>query len=228
MGTITGTAILNNAITLLQDPSRVRWPDPEPLNWLNDGQRYIALQRPDANAVTGNIACVLGTKQSLPATGMRLLDITRNMGATGTTPGSPVRLIDREILDAQVPTWHSQTAGTAASHYIYDNRNPKVFYVFPPLQAGINVEAIYSVAPADLAALANSITIDDIYAPVLTDYLLYRCWSKDAEYTGDTQRAAFYLNAVNAALGVKTKVDVTISPRANSAGTNPNVVDGKQ
>ncbi len=218
MGTITGTAILANVVPVVEDLNRSRWPDPEPLNWINDGQRYIVMQRPDANAQTANIALVAGTRQSLPAAGLRLIDVTRNMGAGGATPGKAITLTERDVLDRQNPNWHASAQAAAIAHYIYDNRDPKIFFVYPAAVAGINIEAIYSTSPTDLAGLGSAISLDDIYAPILTDYLLYRMYLKDAEFVGDPSRAAFHLNAVNAALGIKTKIDVAVSPNQNLPG----------
>ncbi len=222
MGTLTAGSIITKARDILQDLTSVRWIDAEALRWLSEAQRYITLARPDASAVTANITMVAGTKQSLPSAGMRLLDITRNMGIGGATPGAPIRIVDREVLDAQVSDWHSQTGVTSFKHYTYDQRNPKTFYVFPPA-AGTSptVEAIYTVVPAALALTTDVITIDDIYEPVMLDYLLYRALSKDAEYAGNIERAKLYIAAVNGALGIKSSVDLATSPNKNAPPYNP-------
>lgn len=221
MGTILASAIITKARDVLQDSTAVRWLDAEALRWLNEGQRYIALARPDASSTIGNITLAVGTKQVLPSGGLRLLDVKRNMGVGGATPGAPIRFVAQEILDSQVPDWHSQTAVAALKHFTFDERSPKNFYVFPPSVVSNVIEALYSVAPADIASVATAITLDDIYEPVLLDYLLYRCYLKDAEYAGDGGRAVMHVNAVNAALGIKTKIDLVMSPVRNSPG-NPN------
>lgn len=215
MGTLTGQSIVDKARYILQDSSAVRWLDAEALAWINEGQRFVTLHRPDASAATGNITLVAGTKQLLPLTALRLLEIVRNMGVGGATPGEPIRLIDRGILDAQIATWHSMAASAAIKHYIYDNRNPKVFYVYPPALVDTQIEGAWTVVPAALASLAATITLDDIYEPVLVDYMIYRCQLKEAEFAGDPNRATMHLNILLAALGVKTKVDVTMSPNKN-------------
>lgn len=223
MGTILASAIITKARDLLQDGSAIRWTDPEALRWLNEAQRYIVLQRPDASPVVANITLVAGSKQSLPAAALRLIDIIRNMGVGGSTPGNAVRVTEREILDAQVPDWHTQASSVAIKHFVYDDRNPKTFYVYPPATVNATVESVYSTSPTDIATTGTAITLDDIYEPVLLDYLMYRSYSKDAEYAGDSPRVAFHLNAVNAALGIKLKIDVAVSPKSNAPG-NPNKV----
>jgi hypothetical protein len=229
MGTLTAQSIITKARDVLQDSTAVRWTDNEALRWLSEAQRYITLNRPDASAVTANITMVAGTKQSMPATAMRLLDIVRNMGVGGATAGIPIRIADREVLDAQISDWHTQAGVTSFKHYVYDQRNPKTFYIYPPASAtSPTVEAVYTVVPAELTAVGNTITIDDIYEPVMLDYLLYRALSKDAEYAGNIERAKLYIVAVNGALGVKTTIDLATSPNKNAPPYNPNSAGGQR
>jgi len=56
------------------------------------------------------------------------------------------------------------------------------------------------------------INLDDIYANVILDYLLYRAYSKDADYAANGQRAINHLNSFNSSLGAKTAIDVATSP----------------
>lgn len=222
MGTIVAQTIVNKAKTILQDTTSVRWPESELLDWLNEGQRQIALVRPDASVVIGNITMVQGTKQSLPAAGLRLLDVTRNMGASGTAPGDAIRLVDREILDAQRPGWHYETAVAIFKHFIFDQRNPRTFFVWPPADGtSAKVEAIYSVAPAEVL-IGAVIGLDDIYEAALLDWVLYRAYCKDAEYAGNNDMSAKHMSAFMSALQVKTMVDVGTSPSKNAPPFNPN------
>lgn len=76
MPTILASSIITKAATLLQDPTNVRWPADELLGWLNDGQREIVLQKPDAYSINEAVKLAAGTKQALPAAGIRLLAVT--------------------------------------------------------------------------------------------------------------------------------------------------------
>lgn len=227
MGTILASAIITKARDILQDLTAVRWTDAEALRWLSEGQRFITMQRPDANPVLANLTMVAGTKQTLPTAAMRLLDVVRNMGVGGATPGAPISLVDRQVLDAQVADWHTQTGVTSFKHYVYDQRNPKTLYVYPPASAtSPTIEIIYSAVPAEIATVGTAIGIDDIYEPVLLDYFLYRALSKDAEYAGNIERAKLYFVAVNGSLGLKTTVDMATSPNKNAPPYNPNSAGG--
>jgi hypothetical protein len=212
MANMLASVILGKAAKILQDTANIRWPESELLGWLNDGQREIAAVLPELTAVTGNIPLALGTRQALPTDGLELLKLIRNMGATGNTPGRAIRHVPASMLDSHVPDWHSMTAATEIKHCVYDTRAPKVFYVYPPAAAGIFVEALYSVSPADIAASSSSITLDDIYAPVLMDYVLYRAYSKDIEIAGNMERAASHHGNFVQALSAKKAVAASDAP----------------
>lgn len=217
MGVVNSQTILDRAAIILQDTSNVRWPAGELLSWLNDGQREIVGLAPDAYTRTENLLLSPGTKQTIPASGIRLIDIPRNMGVTGATPGRAIRPVDRAVLDAQRPDWHSESASTAVKHYTFDRRNPKVFYVYPP-QPSVSgyVEITYSASPPDVSA-GQAISIDDIYANALLDYVLYRAYSKDAEYTQNAERAQMHYKAALSSLSNKEGTDGTVEPVSGSS-----------
>lgn len=217
MPTITASSIVGRATTILQDTTNVRWPQDELLKWLNDGQREIVLLKPDAYSKVETVTLVAGTKQTLPAAGVMLLDVVRNMGTDGSTPGRAIRLVDREIMDAQNATWHADSASSSVIHYIYNPNAPKTYYVYPP-QPSSNfgqVEIIYSASPSDVT-INQTVTIDDIYANALLDYILYRAYSKDADYAGNAQRAVVHYQAFMASLGQKAQMELLEDPNAKS------------
>ena len=216
MPTITGATILGRASIILQDTTNIRWPEDELLAWLNDGQREIVLRKPDSYAKS--VATVLTaseTKQSLPADGIQLLDIVRNLGIAGTTPGRAVTRTERYILDSQRPNWNTETGSSVVKHYMFDERNPKVFYVYPPQPAASPgyVEVVYSAAPTDLATSAATITLDDIYSSALLDYVLYRAYSKDADIAPSApQRAVGHYQAFLQSVSGKEAAEAAYDP----------------
>jgi len=211
MGTIVAQAIVDRARHILQDTTSggTRWLDPELLKWLNDAQREIVLLKPNAYSAVESVSLVPGTKQALPAAGLLLLAIVRN------TNGSAVRRVDRNIMDSENNSWHQDQATDMIEHYIFDEDAPDTFWVYPPNTGGGSVEVIYSKAPSDLTALSSTITLNDIYANVILDYLLYRAYSKDTDYAGNQTRATNHYNAFNNSLGVKLKAEQSSSPNQN-------------
>jgi hypothetical protein len=212
MPTITAQSIIDKAQIILQDTTGIRWPEEtELLGWLNDGQREVAILRPDASTVTANMTTVAGTKQSLPAAGTALVNVMRTVG------GNAIRKVPQEILDAQRPGWHAESSG-AAKHYTYDPRTPRIFYVYPPSAGSVQLEIKYQAAPADVATIGGTITIDDVYANALIDYILFRAYSKDAEYTANDGRAMAARKSFENTLGLKAVADASAQPANNTAG----------
>jgi hypothetical protein len=222
--------ITSRARILLNDQDGTRWLDNELISWLNDAQKLVALTRPDSSVSNSTMTLVSGTKQTLPGAGFRLLDVMRNIAVDGVTGGRSIRAVDREVLDSQDPSWHTGTQSGTIKHFIYDNRNPLVFYVYPPASAGTKIEIMYSVAPTEIvynpanvaATLAIDLAISDIYLEAILNYVMYRAYSKDAEFSQNPQLAAGYLQTVYSMLGIKTQKDVAFSPDLNSKGAMPN------
>ena len=212
MGTILGSAIISRAQIVLQDTTAIRWPLAELLGWLNDGQREICGVFPELSSVIANITLVAGTKQSLPPGGIALLSVTRNMGVGGATVGNTIRKVPKDILDSQVPTWHTQAGVTALLHYVYDTRAPRMFYVYPPSVVSNQIEATYSTSPTDLPTSATAISIDDIYANPMIDYVLYRAYGKDLELAGNADNSEKHYTKFQAFLSAKKTVDASLQP----------------
>jgi hypothetical protein len=198
----------------------------ELVRYLNDGQREIVLYRPDAMVTNATVTCVAGTKQSLPALGSKLIEVIRNSASTSAKKS--IRMINREILDAQTPGWHNITGSVDILHFMYDPRDPRVFYVYPPATTSAQVDIVYSSYPSDItepadgalySAVAGNISVPDIYGNVLGDYILYRAYTKDSEYAGNAGRAQAHYTAFANALGIEIKGTTGVAP--NPSG-NPN------
>lgn len=196
MATLTANALINRAAKLLQDETHVRWPRTELLDWLNDGQRVIALMLPDAYTTMGAVTASSAKQTTFDlatnaptSTAVRLVDVLHNTGGNQRA----VRQIDRSVLDTQYPNWRNDTAGTEAKHFAFDKRNPKVFYLYPPLSSGAGVQVVYSAAPAALTVASESsvetIALDDVYGSALVDFMVYRAYLKDAEYAANDNRS---------------------------------------
>jgi hypothetical protein len=197
----------------------------ELVRYLNDGQREIIVHRPDAMVTNASVSLASGTKQSLPANGAKLIDVVRNSAGNKRA----IRLCALEILDAQSPGWHNLSGVTEIVHFMFDPRDPKVFYVYPPAAvSGAAVDLVYSALPTDIAepaagtdfaAVSGNISVPDIYSNALQDYVLYRAYTKDSQYAGNEARAQARYAAFANALGIEIKATVAVAP---SAAGNPN------
>lgn len=217
--TIAAQSIIRRVVETMQDNTSVRWPVAELVRYLNDGQREVVLYRPDSMVTNATVTLAAGAKQALPANGSKLIDVIRNTNGTKRS----VRMTVRNILDTQSPNWYNLTGVTEILHYMYDARDPKVFYVYPPAAAsGASVEVVYSAYPTDItepadgalySAVSGNISLPDIYGNVLADYILYRAYTKDSEYAGNAQRAQAHYAAFQAALTTEMAGTTGVAPK---------------
>jgi hypothetical protein len=221
MGTVTAKTIIDKATIQLIDLTNIRWTRAELLSWLNDGMRQIVLIQPSASSTTSVISLQAGTRQYIPDDGWLLLNIYRNMGTTGSTPGRAVRIISREILDNFNPNWHTATATAEVRNYMYTNQDQLAFYVYPPNTGTQKIEINYSAQPTDLTSESSVIPIFDVFQSALVDYILYRACSKDAEYAPGVQLSQSYMATFVAAVQGKTQSEVSNDPSQALNPPNP-------
>jgi hypothetical protein len=229
-------------------PQFTRWTQRELVNWLNDGQRAIAKYVPSSCSRVDAVKLVPGTRQSIsliPSTriipgdgepaanisGTALMSVIRNMGTDGTTVGRAIRLIDRDVLDSNSPDWHTET-DTKVSSYTFDPRTPHEFYVSPGVPASTNVwvEMSYIADPLDVPQSGTytwdgnstaKVAVDDTYVDDLTDYILFRAYSKDAENAANLALAAGYAAQFKDSIGVHAKAIAGINPNIQGLDSNP-------
>lgn len=213
---ISAQSIIRRVVETLQDPTSIRWPVPELVRYLNDGQREIKLHRPDTVRKTGDIPLVAGSRQTLPADADKLIEIWNNKASKRA-----VQMVDRRILDDQTPGWHALNGVTEILHYTYDPRVPTEFFVYPPAATGAVLVGAYSVNPTEVdepddgslyTAVTGDVAIIDALANCLQDYILYRAYTKDSEYAGNGARAQAHYTAFANALGVEVKGTVGVAP----------------
>jgi len=228
MPSITAQQIVDRAWIILQDTnggSGVRWPSTEQLLWVNDGQREVVINLPSAYVKTAIATLTAGTRQNLATLGftdgIQFMKFVRNFDAAGTAPGRAVTVKPMMWLDEQRPTWHADAAGDAI-HCFYEANDPKTFYVWPKADGTKKGEIVYSAAPPEMAALGNTISLDDIYANALQYYVLFRSFSKNATYTKAPQLAAAYYQLFLQSLGIKDQrvkaLDANLQMLSDGAG----------
>jgi len=230
--------VLWSVSVLLQDtvPQFQRHVEVELVDWLNDAQVALTKFLPAACSRVAAIKLAPGTRQSIekilianckPAEGgtppadiygTQLLDVYRNMGADGLTPGRVVRNTERRVLDSQSPTWHT-VIGAAVSSYMYDPATPRYFLVTPGVPVdGLWVEAAFTAQPTRIPAggapgsekydkagagtgAAVAISVNDEHRDDLINYCVARANMKPVEWANADKAVAFsqmFLNSLNA------------------------------
>lgn len=209
----TAQAIIDKVEILLQDTSNDRWSEPDLLVWLNDAQREVVKEKPDANPVIESIQLVAGSLQTLPTGAVQLLDVNCNMGLDGVTAGDTITVVDRKFMDVFLPSWRAEAADREVTHVIYDpKRVPKKFWVYPQSPGTNYIEIITGKMPVD-AELADELTLGQEYDTALIHYVLFMAHSIDAEYSGSAELAQAYYAAFLNALGIRESVEDRINPK---------------
>ncbi len=233
MGTILASELFTEADGVLLDTAKVRWTDAEKLRYLNAGQRQAVIYRPEVYTLNTTYRLVAGTKQRIPdgtatyqtpagvtlSEGIQLLKVVRNMGLTGLVDGAAITPVGMDFMDAYNPDWHSAVGSAVVKHSIYNDEDPLHFYVTPPQPVATGyVDVIYSAVPAAVVAGAGpsygvAITIADVYRDILLDYIVFRCYAKDAALSPfNAARATEFFNLFVLGLDRKDLVRKEYSP----------------
>jgi hypothetical protein len=245
--TLTVREALWRVGVLLQDvdPQYTRHPERELVNWLGDAELAICKFLPSACSRVDAIKLKPGTRQSIesvaaadckpgdgttPAAailGTQLLGLPRNMGTDGLTPGKTIRVVQREILDSQSPSWH-QVSGTEVRQFTYDPNTPLYFYVSPgvPAVGSVWVEAAWNAQPTRYAntgapgselyrydgASATKLNLRDEFIDDVVNYVVARAYMKNAQFAGNDQKASTFASLFTGSLNAKVAALTGHSP----------------
>lgn len=223
---IPASTVIHLAVDQLLDVTSIRWPADELVRYLNAGQREIVTHRPDVMTTAAAPTLAAGTKQTLPAAGMKLVNIFRN-----TVTKKAVTKVERDYLDQSIPGWHAITGAAEILHFMYDPMDPRVYWVYPPANGSTaQLDISYTAMTTDVAEpsagsiwsnVSGNIGVPDIYANALVDYVVFRALSKNSKFVGNDNRAMAYLANFANSLGVELKTLLAAS-MAMSTNLNPN------
>jgi len=232
---MTAAEIMYRASIILQDAGAVRWPAPELAQWLSDAQREIALHKPTAFTAALEFDLVAGSRQEVDDTVVSLIAIRRNLdpgGTAGSRAGrQAIRMVDRSVLDNQIPGWTDPTvlpAYVVVDHAVHDPlSNPRVFYVAPPNDGTGVIEIEVCVLPDDIANPALPLIIanythvrqaPEVFRTALVDFVCYRAFSKDSTVPQSGQRAIAHYQQFANAVGLKMRGDGLMNPDTTASG----------
>ena len=217
--------ILDRASVQLTDDTNIRWTRSELLLWLNEAQKQIVMLAPSATATVAVVDLERGTLQRLPDDGWLLLDVYRNvLSPEAKMYGRVVKETSRSMLDRFSPNWHVDNPLTEVDSYIYSLENQRAFWVYPPNTGAGKIEINYSRVPADVKSETDTLSLRSLYDGAMTDYILYRACSKDAEYAPGLQLAASYLQTFTAVVGGKASTEMRNEPETEKPKMRRGVV----
>ena len=223
---LTADTILKRANITLQDDGFVRWTLPELLLYLNDAMTELAIHKPNAVTQTIELPLETGTVQTLDDAHISLVRVIRNLStldgsASGRTGGSAVTVTRRTNLDAVMPGWQDPAVlpyAARVDHVVQDPADQRTFYVVPGNDRSGVVEAVVSVLPVEMDQPASPLNVESyaaleltgipaIFKNALTDYVLFRAYSKDSADPSAAGRAQAHYQLFASAIGLKVQGD---------------------
>lgn len=218
--------LLERAGILLLDEGYVRWEVSELAKWLNDGLLAIVTQKPSATATTVTLPLAEGTLQELPAAYNSILRPVRNVRGENSDrlPRKIITVVGVETINALRPDWHDSASvrySQQVKHFIFDEANPRAFYVYPGNDGTGYIEAVLSAMPQPVVPTDDPLELDsydvaigitDIYFNALLYFVLHRAYAKDAQVAGAAARAAAYYQQYANELGIQVTVETNMSP----------------
>lgn len=242
--------------TTLQDanPQFSRWTEVELVNYANFGQVAIATYLPQAGSRIDAIRLQPGTRQDLTKIlaaniipgdgsvaadtfGIALLDVVRNMGANGSTPGRVIGDVDRASKDADDPDWHT-SVGTEVREYVFDKATPKAFYVSPGVHpvTAVWAEVAWMAEPKRIPAGGEPgsehykfdgadvtvLGINDQFVEDLHNYVIALALMKGSKNTVNLPKAqahaSLFISSINAQASALTGVNPNLKTLPLAAG----------
>jgi hypothetical protein len=115
------------------------------------------------------------------------------------------------VLSSYLPDWSNATPSATVKHYMYAKQDPLRFYVYPPQPTSSRgyVEMLYAKTPTVVTAGGNNISVVDSYFTAIVAYVMFRCWSKDAEAAANAALASAYYQQYLALVGAKTQGEMS-------------------
>jgi len=193
---------------IVNDVSNITYSVSDLIDNINDAQKLITIYKPDAlsETITYQITSA-DSKQKIPSGYRRLLSVIRNTG--GQAIRSAVSIDSLTDIDLN---WHTKT-GANIVNYAYDERTPDEFYIYPvPASLPHSIELSLVKIPAEVVTQSDSITVNEVYSPIIVSWCAYRLLARDNDSQISLAIANEHKNTVFSFLGIKSQSDLYISP----------------
>lgn len=223
--------IVDQTLGLLFDKAGVNYAPQDIAEYVYDGELAVGALRPDEMQVTSDLRLVAGSRQTLPANGVRLRGVLGNRGRDGAlADGPPVRLVSRGPLDdlgsSLVTGFNSRrtdhagvATATVVKEYSFDEREPKRFDIYPPMPDGDSYISIQYESVPDAYIFTNGALdpgtqetlVSDKYGAALTEWAMYRALSRQDDLTASTVDGNNHYRRFFEMLGITLKADTAAS-----------------
>ncbi|MDE2096899.1 MAG: hypothetical protein KGL39_06590 [Patescibacteria group bacterium] len=203
MGTTLVSTVLTRVRNQVNDTGTVqRWPDATiMIPALNDGMLALATLTRDAYLVRKAFQLTAGQayqKGIVPGDTLRIVDVVRNMGSDGFTPGRVISECTQASMDLQDRDWMRQGPHAPDNdivNWMRDEDDVQNFFVYPKPSTSVPVwvEIKFTEVPPPVSALTDVIPVLDKYRIELQNFVTGSVLVNDVE-AGDQPRGLGLLN----------------------------------
>jgi len=194
------------------------------VTWTSTGDIYPALAeadkvilsfRPDVNTTTRILTAVAGTRQTIDDADLRLIDVRCNLDTDDSELSDVIRMESRNLPR----NWRTLTKVNEIEGYLFDDRDPKAFECFPPINVGRKLRVVVSAPFAAYGTIDGTTEskLPQTYDPHKIEWALYRCMSRDNSPLAS--RAGSHLQVFQSLMGIKVTRDNNASPKAGHEKT---------
>lgn len=191
---------------VLDTPSGYRYADSEFLDGVNQGLAAMLEQNPVLFGKPVVMPMVPGILQEISEDAEQYLEVSRNMGTDGTTPGRAVRTVPGQALTASNPNWAVEAPSAVIQHAFPSPGSRRHFFVYPPQPDPDPAEGIapgqaevwVALHPGEVESATGTIEgLQARHSRTLGNYAAYYVLSMDqSRPENEKLAAAFYMNFV--------------------------------
>ena len=216
----TAGELAAKAAKTLFDETGDRWSEAELIGYLTEAQQLVCLLKPTAYTLNVSVQLVAGTLQTIPASGVLLVDLAYNRGANGSVPGRGITQVARKMLESYKPTWRTDPAAGEVKHFVFDERDPTHFEVYPAQPSPAHyVQLSHAAVPPALVNGASVIQLSAIYELPLIYLALSRAYSKSSA-SQDVARGMTYLDIAQRLITGRKVSAAELHPRETQERAN--------
>jgi hypothetical protein len=149
------------------------------------------------------------TRQSIPSTGVNMVDIIQNMGSDGATPGTSIRETTLDVMKALLPGWEADTAADVVQHFMRLPEDKRNFMVYPKSTGDQHIRGMITTVPPAVVWDAGGlwkvaiIPIDDTYAHAIVNGMVYIAYDDDSDTPGNAPRSQMFYARFLQDLGIR-------------------------
>lgn len=190
--------VISRVRTILKDSTSFeRWSENELFAWLQDAVDEIGNVKPDETTELLTIELDNNNRQRLPQTIRQLVRLERNVD------GLRINKADRYALTSCENLYHPLNESSEIYDYWQDSASSREYWVYPKPRSGVRIEGYFSLYQPEINNLDDQLRIQPAYRMALVDYVLYRAYSKDAEYADNARLASMYAEAFTNKTGIR-------------------------